>query len=112
MTSAGEDKAEDAKPVIAMRGAGYYSANTLGAKMVIDAAADLVLESLDGLISTDATTPLSFADYGAADGGTSIDMWRKAIAHVRGSAPARPIMLTYTDLPHNDFSALFQMLHG
>jgi hypothetical protein len=98
-------------PVIAMRGAGYYSANTVGAKAVIDAAADLVLETMDGMSLT-GPGPFCIADYGAADGGTSIDMMRRAVARLRQASSDRAISITYTDLPHNDFSVLFQMLHG
>jgi hypothetical protein len=105
------DKPAAKSPVIAMRGAGYYSANTVGAKTVIDAAADLVLEALESMDLAGAS-PFAIADYGAADGGTSIDTIRKAVARVRAAAPDRPITITYTDLPHNDFSALFQLLHG
>ena len=32
---------------IAMRGAGYYSANTIGAKTVIDKVGDLIVEAAD-----------------------------------------------------------------
>ena len=38
-----------APPVIAMRGAGYYSENTVGAKAVIDAAGDLVMQAIAGM---------------------------------------------------------------
>lgn len=104
-------QSETNSPVIAMRGAGYYSANTVGAKAVIDAAADLVLEALETM-ALQGSTPFAIADFGAADGGTSIDMMRKAIARIRQSAPNRQITITYTDLPHNDFSVLFQLLQG
>lgn len=98
-------------PVIAMRGAGYYSENTVGAKAVIDAAGDLVMQALAGMdLSADGL--FAFADYGCADGGTSIDMMRRAVAAVRAKNAHRPIAITYTDLPHNDFSALFKLLHG
>ena len=33
------------------------------------------------------STPFAIADYGAADGGTSIDMMRKAVARIRQAAP-------------------------
>ena len=106
-----KQESETNSPVIAMRGAGYYSANTVGAKAVIDAAADLVLEALESMPLAGAT-PFAIADYGAADGGTSIDMMRKAVTRIRQSAPDRQITITYTDLPHNDFSVLFQLLQG
>lgn len=104
-------ESETNSPVIAMRGAGYYSANTVGAKAVIDAAADLVLEALESMVLA-GEGPFAIADYGAADGGTSIDMMRKAVARIRKSAPERQITISYTDLPHNDFSVLFQLLQG
>ncbi|HWT98249.1 MAG TPA: hypothetical protein VN229_11570 [Terriglobales bacterium] len=100
-----------AAPIVQMRGAGYYSQNTIGAKAVIDAAGELVLAAL-GQISLRHATPFAMADFGAADGGTSLDLMRKVVATIRQTAPDRPIALTYTDLPHNDFSSLFRLLHG
>jgi SAM-dependent methyltransferase len=97
---------------IVMRGAGYYSANTVGAKTVIDKAGDLVAAAIAETAIETERHPFAIADYGAADGGTSLDMMRRVIALVRGRAPDRPITLTYTDLPHNDFSALFRLTQG
>jgi hypothetical protein len=37
---------------------------------------------------------------------------RRVVALVRDRAPGRQIALTYTDLPHNDFSALFRLTQG
>src|SRR5689334_17556243 len=68
---------------IAMRGAGYYSAHTVGAKTVIDAATDLVLEAAAEIKLPDAATSFAVADYGCADGGTSIDLHRALIADIR-----------------------------
>lgn len=99
-------------PVVHMRGAGYYSQNTIGAKAVIDAAGDLVLAALDQMQIALSAAPFALADFGAADGGTSLDLMKKAVAAIRRAAPDRPITLTYTDLPHNDFSSLFRLLHG
>ena len=73
-----------AAAVIAMRGAGYYSENTVGAKAVIDAAGDLVMQALAEMNVTASHSPFAVADYGCADGGTSIDLMRRKIgrAHV------------------------------
>jgi hypothetical protein len=101
-----------AAPVIAMRGAGYYSENTVGAKAVIDAAGDLVMQALATMDLTASSTPFAVADYGAADGGTSLDMMRRLVAEIRNKGSRRPITITYTDLPHNDFSTLFRLIHG
>jgi hypothetical protein len=39
-------------------------------------------------------------------------MMQRAIEVVRSKAAGRAITITYTDLPHNDFSALFRLVHG
>ncbi len=101
-----------AAPVIAMRGAGYYSENTVGAKAVIDAAGDLVMAALGGMDLAETDGPFAIADYGAADGGTSLDLMRRIVSEIRAKGCNRPITIIYTDLPHNDFSALFRLVHG
>ena len=99
-------------PLIAMRGAGYYSDNTIGAKAVIDAAGELVADALAAMDLKRSDMPFAVADFGAADGGTSLDLVRRIVGIVREATPDRPITITYTDLPHNDFSVLFRRLHG
>lgn len=97
--------------LIAMRGAGYYSDNTIGAKAVIDAAGDLAVEAVRGMDLADQTI-FAVADFGAADGGTSLDLMKRIVTAVRTGADEMPISITYTDLPHNDFSVLFRRVHG
>jgi hypothetical protein len=58
--------------VIAMKGGGYYSLATLGAKHVIDGALPLVLAAIARM--PDSAAPFVFADMGTADGGTSRDL--------------------------------------
>src|SRR5205814_575888 len=96
---------------MAMKGAGYYSKATTGAKDVIDGAADLVLDAIGRIGLWDGGV-VRLADMGCADGGTSIDLWRRALKHVRAIVPASPIELVYSDLPRNDFSQLFRNIHG
>ncbi|MGF7158730.1 hypothetical protein FHS85_000340 [Rhodoligotrophos appendicifer] len=96
---------------IAMRGAGYYSSNTVGAKAVIDAAADLVVGAIDQMDLSALSCPFTVADFGAADGGTSMDLMRRVVGRVHLQVPNKPVSITYTDLPTNDFSALFGQLH-
>jgi hypothetical protein len=95
-----------------MRGGGYYSDNAIGAKMVIDATVPVVDAALAGALAKASDMPFAIADFGAADGGTSLDLMRKIVGGVRAACPNRSITLTYTDLPYNDFSALFRLLHG
>ncbi len=100
-----------AGPLIAMRGAGYYSDNTIGAKTVIDAAGELAIDALATMDLSQRPT-FAIADFGAADGGTSLDLMKRVVASVRSANPQIAMTLTYTDLPHNDFSVLFRRLHG
>ena len=102
---------EKAAATIAMRGAGYYSSNTVGAKAVIDKLAERVVEAIARMPEI-AAGPFALADFGAADGGTSIDLMRRAVEAIRAREPGRQITITYTDLPHNDFSALFRLTQG
>ena len=97
---------------MAMKGAGYYSRSTTGAKEVMDNAIHLVIDAVNRMAPGDDRTAFRVADMGAADGGTSIDLWRGVLKHVRGLVPSRPIEMVYTDLPRNDFSQVFRMIHG
>ena len=60
----------------------------------------------------DGHAPFQIVDYAAADGGTSVNLHRALVGAVRRQAPARPVCITYTDLPSNDFSALFRIVQG
>ena len=97
---------------MAMKGAGYYSKATIGAKHVMDNAAGMVIDAVDRMQLQDDGSVFRATDMGAADGGTSIDLWARVLAKVRGTVPSRPIEMIYTDLPRNDFSQVFQIVHG
>ena len=97
---------------MAMKGAGYYSKATIGAKHVMDNAASLVLDAVAAMGLRDDASVFRATDMGAADGGTSLELWGNVLARVRDLAPSRPIEMIYTDLPRNDFSQLFQIVHG
>jgi indole-3-acetate O-methyltransferase len=99
-------------PAIAMRGAGYYSAHTAGAKTVIDKVGDLVVEAVGRMPILEPGRPFVIADFGAADGGTSMDMMHRLVETIRRREPDREISIVYTDLPHNDFSTLFRLTQG
>ena len=97
---------------IAMKGGGYYSQRTRGAKDVIDNASGMLVEATDAINPPDSDRPIVLADFGAADGGTSESALRKCIEQIRTRFPHTQIQVTYTDLPSNDFSALFKNLLG
>lgn len=89
-------------PVISM--SRNYSDDTLGAKVCLDRATAL-------LESAAQTVPVSdgvfvMVDYGAADGGTALDLWRAARAAALARADVHTFHLVANDLPSNDFNAL------
>ena len=96
---------------MAMKGEGYYSRTTPGARDVINGATPLILSALDAMGLGAGHGTIRLSDMGCADGGTSLDMWREVLAHIRART-ARPIELVYTDLPRNDFSQLFRTVHN
>ena len=94
---------------LAMKGSGYYSAKTAGAKTAIDKILKLIENALKTIPSTEI---LKFADFGSADGGTSQEMWFNIIKLIRSKGDDRQIEILYTDLASNDFSTLFKTMQG
>ncbi len=95
--------------VLSMKGSGYYSARTIGAKHAIESTLPLLTKAVRNLPKLPV---LKLADYGAADGGTSQYMWSELISAIRASGDNRPIEIVYTDLASNDFSTLFRTMQG
>ena len=94
---------------LSMKGAGYYSAKTQGAKNAIDKTQKVIENAIKTISSTDI---LRFADFGSADGGTSQEMWGNLIKKSRESNDLLQIEILYTDLASNDFSTLFRTMQG
>ena len=117
-------------------GSGYYSDNTKGCYDVIKNASDLVLRScgcsdlsttppihicsdpplrsvdeLTDKMSADDNTPFVVADYGTADGGTSMPLMYAVVERVRAKLPNKPIFIWYEDQAQNDFKSLFLRMH-
>ncbi len=97
---------------VAMKGDGYYSQSTRGAKDVIDNAVAMLIEATAAISEPASGQPLHIADFGAADGGTSKKAIHNTVAALRKRFPARQIKVTYTDLPSNDYSNLFKNMLG
>lgn len=104
--------ADDTSRFMAMKGAGYYSKATVGARNVITAATPVVEAALAAQNLSAGGAPVVMTDMGCADGGTSIGMWNQVLAGLRRALPDRALQLVYTDLPRNDFSQLFRIVHG
>ena len=95
--------------VLSMKGAGYYSRKTAGAKNAIDSIQEILERAI---LSLSQTEVLRFADFGAADGGTSQELWFNLINLLRSRGDNRAIEIIYTDLASNDFSTLFKTMQG
>ena len=80
----GADGGINTQAVLSMVGSGYYSERTAGARDVINNAAQMVLAAL---AETPDTPAIRFADFGAADGGTSQQLWDRVV---------KPIVTTVT----------------
>lgn len=95
--------------VLSMKGDGYYSQKTVGAKNAIDKTQNLIEQALTTLPKKEI---LKIGDYGSADGGTSQELWFNVINKIRKNGDNRQIEILYTDLASNDFSVLFRSMQG
>ena len=96
---------------IAMTAGGDYSLSTRGAKNVIDNALPRFNQALDAVITAVDPAPLVIADFGCADGGTSLDALRSLATRAQQSQENRPILIIHEDQPANDFNALARNTH-
>ncbi|MGI9481100.1 MAG: SAM-dependent methyltransferase [Hyphomicrobiales bacterium] len=95
-----------------MKGGGYYSERTRGAKDVIDNASGMLQDAVAAIPEPPGDVAVAIADFGAADGGTSQQAIRNLIVSAHKRFPGRQVLVTYTDLPSNDFSTLFKNMLG
>lgn len=101
----------DKKSNVAMKGGGYYSLATLGAKHVIDGSIPLILRAIDE--SKRSHQPcFVISDMGCADGGTSLGMMGAVIKRIRSMQADQELMVVYSDQPRNDYNALFNIVLG
>ncbi|WP_299588197.1 hypothetical protein [uncultured Microbulbifer sp.] len=90
-----------------------YSLETLGAKFCIDNSWPLMVSALDSMPDKKYYNTM---DYGAADGGTSLELWRrvfqklghKDIYHIANDLPASDLMMLSKNL--NRLSSEFESL--
>lgn len=95
-------------------GEGLYTASTKGCFDVIDAATPAVLCAVDAIpTSRDTSSVFSIADYGTADGGTSLGLMAKIVEAVRSrSSENREILINYEDQRENEWKSVFNHVLG
>lgn len=92
-----------------MKGDGFY--NRHSAMQATGIAALLSLWEASCRTVAIGEGPVTVADYGCSQGRNSMVPMRLAIKVLRSrSGPSVPIEVVHTDLPSNDFSALFEAL--
>lgn len=98
----------DAAP---MEGHGAYNRNSAVQASGASPALPLLFEAAGMVTLEPGEAPVVVADYGSSEGRNSLVPMAAAIAALRErTGAARPISIVHTDLPGNDFAALFQLL--
>lgn len=99
------------------KGEGVYSLATQGCFDVINNAKEVVLNQFEEAIrkhgfSDACKEPVVLCDFGAADGGTSLELWNDVIAKCQSILPDTEIEMKYEDQPNADFQSLFYYTKG
>lgn len=98
----------DAAP---MEGQGAYNRNSQVQASGASPALPLLVEAARSVTLDAGEAPVVIADYGASEGRNSLVPISAALGVLRERIGAdRPVAVVHTDLPGNDFSALFQLL--
>ncbi len=96
-----------------MEGDGAYNRNSRVQAAGISAAVALLQEAAREVPVAPPPETVVVADYGASEGKNSLLPIATALRVLRPRAgAARPIGIVHTDLPGNDFSALFETLNN
>ena len=104
------DKLESIRP---MEGQGAYNRSS-GVQAAGLAPAIALLERAAAAVPLGSSgEPVFVVDYGSSEGRNSMAPMAKAVSALRARlGPDRAINVVHTDLPGNDFTALFEMLAG
>ncbi len=104
-----DDSSRDAPGV--MRRGGFYNRHSLPQHDAASYAEPALRQAAEAAPAPASGQSLVIADYGAAQGRNSLDPMRRAIAIIRRRIPDTvPISVVHTDIPADDFSALFALV--
>ena len=100
----------DGPPMLGrMEGHGFYSEHSQAQQAYGELGLGWLREAAAEIEPPGEPMPFVIADFGAADGGSSVEPMRQALAARRRSGPA---LVVHTDIPSNDFSALFELVES
>ncbi|MBV8586248.1 MAG: SAM-dependent methyltransferase [Verrucomicrobia bacterium] len=96
-----------------MEGHGEYNRSSKVQAAGLSTAIPLFLNATAAVELPSDLGPIVIADYGSSQGGNSLEPIAHAIQALRQRIePRRPVTVFHTDLPDNDFSALFRALEN
>lgn len=93
---------------VSMKGGGYYDAHSEYQRRVIEAGAETIQDAVGTLDLAAAQGALTFVDYGAGTGKTSVFAMGSAIAALDRREAGRAVFAVHNDLFANDFTQLFR----
>jgi hypothetical protein len=91
-----------------MEGGGYYTEHSEAQEAYGEPGFEWLEQAAAEVDPPAAPLPFAIADMGAAGDGNSLEPMAQALAARRGEGPA---LVVHTDIPTNDFSALFQLVN-
>ena len=104
-----DDNSRDAPGV--MRRGGFYNRHSLPQHEAASYAEPVLHQAAEATPAPASGRSVVIADYGAAQGRNSLDPMRQAIGIIRRRVPDTvPISVVHTDIPADDFSALFALV--
>ena len=108
-----DSEAESVHAPSPMEGHGAYNRSSRVQAAGLAAAIPLLRHAAETVPLAPAPEPIVIADYGCSEGHNSLIPMREAIAALRQRVgTSRTISVVHTDLPSNDFSALFEALEN
>jgi hypothetical protein len=94
-----------------MEGHGVYNRSSRVQAAGLSPAVPLFVQAAESVPLAAAPQPVIVADYGSSEGHNSLEPIAAAITALRKRVwPERAISVVHTDLPDNDFTALFRTL--
>lgn len=90
-----------------MEGHGYYTRHSEAQRGYAELGLQWLEEAAAAVTAPDDGMPFVIADFGAAGGGNSLEPMRRALA---ARAAPGPALVVHTDIPTDDFSALFELV--
>jgi len=94
-------------------GVGFYTDNTIGCFDVVAEATPTMLDNTMTALETIKPSSIVIADYGTADGGTSMILMMKLCETLRSKyGDDMPISVWYEDQACNEWTSLFLRLDG